>query len=152
MANLTRAWRWERFAPDLGDNLSLPEGERLYLEVASGLSGEQLAAFHATLRDMKIAGESVAEVVAAWAGVFSPVVRLVGEHTIEGRDVKSLGDYLRLLAESNGVYNLTEMVSIVTEFNSVSGTSALFSRRHSGGVLSTRAQSAVKAEARPAAH
>lgn len=149
MANLTRAWRWERFAPDLGDNLSLPEGDRLYLEVASGLTAARLAEFHAALRDVK--SDAADTLDPSWLACFEPVVRLVGEHTIDGKPVKTLAEYLQLVVSTTGVYNLSELVAVVNEYNSVSGTSALFSRRHSGGLLSTRAQSAVKAEARPAA-
>lgn len=45
MPNLTRTYRWERFEPHLGDNLELPPERRFYLEVASGLTKEQLEAF-----------------------------------------------------------------------------------------------------------
>ncbi len=43
--DFTRLWHWQRFEPNLGDNLEVPEPARLYLEVAVGLTKVELTAF-----------------------------------------------------------------------------------------------------------
>lgn len=142
MANLTRTYRWERFAPDIGDNLELPEGERLELEVASGLTGEQLAAHLDALRT-STADVEPAALPEAFSKVLSPYVRLVGSHTIDGRPVTTLQEYLGVVMSMAGIYNVRELASVVSQFNSVEGTSELFSKRRSGGSRTTRAPSAA---------
>ena len=50
MADLKRTHRWERYAPDIGDNREQPDGQRLELEVASSLTHEQFAEWESALR------------------------------------------------------------------------------------------------------
>lgn len=151
MANLTRTWRWETFEPDFGDNLSLPEGQRLQFEIASGISPAQFRAVgDAIASASKVApGEDEKAITQRWADALAPVVRLVppplGQlHTVEGRTIASMSDYVAVLMEQAGIYNLKELTEAVREFNSVEGTSRLFSQRRSGGSSTIRAQTAVK--------
>ena len=146
MTTLTRAWRWEAYDPDIGDNRAFPEKDRLFLEIASGLSAAQLK----QMSDSITAADQTQEPAKAWAAAFAPFVRLVGEHTIDGRQVRTLEEYIAVVADMAGVYNLRELYSAVMDFNSVRGTQQLFSQRHSGGLLSTRARSAEKVDARMA--
>lgn len=144
MTTLTRAWRWERFAPDIGENLSLPEADRLHLLVASGLSAARLQQHRDAYDDAASDSSSSAALVAGFSRVFDGLVRVDGTHTIDGKKVETLEQYLEVVVESSGVYNLSELGRVVVEFNSVQGTQQLFWRRHAGGLLSTRAQNAVK--------
>ena len=144
MANLTRAYRWERFAPDIGDNLSLPEGQRLELEVASGLTGEQLRAHRDAITGaFESARETPEKLPELLAAALSPVVRLVGSHTVDGKPVTTLAEYLGVVFSLSGVYNLREVTQTVLDFNSIEGTSRLFFARHSGGSPTTSARSAA---------
>lgn len=180
MPNLTRTYRWERFEPHLGDNLELPPERRFYLEVASGLTKEQLAKFeldaktkiltdeavakHAPekerLLELEKAGAPAAEIaegLARWVDdvdrsitdclvehfikVLEPVVRLGAEPlTVDGRAITTLAEYLRLITEVRGRYNLTELSSMVHWYNSREGSAELFYERLSGGGASTLAR------------
>lgn len=151
MANLTRTWRWETFEPDFGDNLSLPEGQRLQLEIASGISPAQYRAFGESIQEAAKARDGDSEEVIAkrWADVFSPVVRMVSPppgqlHTVEGKTISTLADYIAVLLTMTGIYNLHELTDALRNFNSVEGTSRLFYRRQSGGTSTTRGQTVVK--------
>lgn len=144
MANLTRTFRWERFTPDIGDNLELSEGQRLELEVASGLTGAQLAAHSAALTAaFEGAREAPETLPGRLAEAFAPYVRVVGTHTVDGQPVASLADYLTVVAGLSGVFNLSELAAAVRRYNSVEGTAELFSARRSGGSRTTRGQSAA---------
>jgi len=144
MADLKRTYRWERYTPDLGDNREQPEGQRLELDVASALTGEQLAQYDAAVRDaFEAAKQTPVELPALLAAAFAPYVRLVGSHTVEGKPVTNLGEYLGVVTSLSGVYNLRELAQVVRDFNSVGGTGELFSQRHSGGLRTTRAGSAA---------
>ncbi len=152
MANLTRSWRWETFHPDIGENLDLPPGERLTLRIASALPGERLEQMRAEYGEALVAGiENADAMAAAFAKVFEGLVEVVGAHSIDGKPVETLAQYLGVVARAGGIYGLTELVSAVGEFNSIQGTHRLFFERHSGGLLSTRAQTAAKAASPKAA-
>jgi hypothetical protein len=146
MADLKRTHRWERYAPDIGDNREQPDGQRLELEVASSLTHEQFAGFESALRacldEAKADTGSLTERLAA---VFAPYVRLVGVHTIDGKPVTNLAEYVAVVSTLCGVYNLKELTQAVRDFNSSEGTSELFSVRHSGGLRTTRGQSVAPA-------
>lgn len=146
MANLTRRTRWAPYAPNLGDNLELPEAERLTLEVATGLTKQQLLDFSAATRELKWGdGEAL---LANFTALLEPYVRVVGEHTIEGMPVKTLAELLALVVESPSAasYFLMEAMGQLMEANSISGGLRLFSLRRSGGGAITAGQSAAKTE------
>lgn len=144
MANLTRSWRWETFHPDIGENLDLPPKDRLALRIASALPGERLERMRTEYGAALVSGvEDHAQVAAAFARVFGELVEVVGVHTIDGAEVRTLEQYLAVVVRACGIYGLTELVTAVGEFNSIAGTHRLFSERHSGGLLSTRAQTAA---------
>lgn len=146
MATLTRRTRWEPYAPNLGDNLELPEAERLTLEVATGLTKQQLLDLGAATRELKWGdGETL---LTNFVNLLGPYVRVVGTHTIEGKPVTTLAELLALVVESPSAssYFLLEVTGQLMEANSVSGGLRLFSLRRSGGGATTAAQSAAKTE------
>lgn len=144
MANLTRSWRWETFHPDIGENLSLPEGERLALRISSGLPAERIERMRAEYVAALSGSLDEAAVLANVCKVFEGIIEVVGDNTIDGQPVATLEQYLGVVLKASGIYSLTELVTAVAEFNSIPGTQRLFSQRHSGGLLSTRARNAVK--------
>ena len=75
MTTLTRAWR-EAYDPDIGNNRAFPEKDRLFLEIASGLSAAQLK----QMSDSITAADQARSPRKAWAAAFAPFVRLVGAH------------------------------------------------------------------------
>ena len=143
MANLSRSFRWEKYTPDIGDNLEQPDGARLELEVASGLSAERVAEYRAAMQGVASGPGFVESLLAA----LTPYVRLVGTHTIEGKPVTNLAEFVAVVGGMSGVYNVRELVNLVGDYNSAEGTSELFSKRHSGGLRITSAMSAATATA-----
>lgn len=149
MASLSRVWRWEKWAPDIGENLSLPDAEQLKLEVASGMTPAEFGEWTERLRELgaRVEGLSdMAPIRAAYLEVLSPYVRVVGEHEIAGKPVTNLGEYLAVVMEAIGAAPLHELFSAVRELNSVEGVQALFSARRAGGMATTRARPAAEKE------
>lgn len=147
MADITRTYRWEKFAPDLGNNLELEEAKRFYLEIASGLPPARLVQFEEDIGKAAKA-ENVAESAALYTAAMNGLVRVVGENTIAGTPVNTIKDYVALLIgtpeTSVDLFNLIEVTVALREFNSLTGQARLFWRRHSGGLLSTPGQSVAK--------
>jgi len=172
MATLSRRYTFKRWAPDLGENRSLPESERLWLEVAAGLTAKQMsecraAAARVAAVDVErpdTASLSAADAEAAWrvaldahtakvrdvlAEALGEYVRIVGgPHTVDGRPVATLADYIGLVQESEdmGVAQLLDLRATLEAHNSISGGDELFSLRRSGGRASTGGPSVVKDE------
>lgn len=158
MADLKRTFHWERFAPNFGDNLELPEAERISLDLATGLSTLDLAAFHGALEKVQklappqavvtLEGEAppTLEVVIErvirpramlLAEAWAPFVRLVGQHSVNGKPLAGLGDYLFFALSQAGIYNVFEILKAVDRLNTLGGTKELFSDAASGGSSST---------------
>ncbi len=77
----------------------------------------------------------VARLAIAWA----PFVRLgPGSHSLNGKPLANLADYLGFINSQAGRYNLLELVEELQRLNSVEGTRALFSDAAAGGNTSTR--------------
>lgn len=171
MANLSRRWSWKKWAPDIGENRELPGGPVLFLELATGLTGAQMRelgealgkarevkyvppqareatetepAWKPTAADYAAAFRSfLGEFRAVFVGALNPYVRLYqGPHTIDGQQVATLDDYLKLAEEGSdmGVHARTELEFAINRFNSVEGPDELFSLRSSGGERSTDPQ------------
>lgn len=140
MANLSRM-RWERYVPDLGANRSLPEAERLELEVSSGLSAAQLDEAREALN---LKGLKPTEWPPIIESVLGKYVRLKGSHTIDGAQVTNLRQYLDAVACFADGYPLLEMMRVVFEANDFGGRDELFSARRSGGWVSTRLRVAAE--------
>lgn len=146
MANLTRRFRWKKWAPDLGENRELPEPV-LYLELATDLTAAQLEEVGERLTRK---GETVAtmdELRAAMRARFvealGPYVRVHGgPHTVDGQPLATFEDYVALVqqAAGAGAAQLRELQAAVLAFNSISGPDELFSLRSSGGARSTGGQ------------
>ena len=143
MANLDSAHTWRRFAPDIGANLELPEGEQLLLEVASGITFTQLREVDSVVRGGLPEEEKIS--------VLSKYVRIVGgPHTIGGETVATLADYWRVVCLRPGLYSATELLTALGHFNSVSEAQAHFSERRSGGTAFTPPRSAAKKDEKTA--
>lgn len=170
MANLTRKWTWKKWAPDLGENR---EGETplLFLELATGLTPAQMQEIATGLqraRELRpvtpdlVGMEPAAAIEAIRASTkafladlrkvmvdaLGPYVRVHGgPHTVDGKPLATLADYLELVEDSGdlGVNARAELESALSRFNSIEGPDELFSLRRSGGARSTDARSTVKA-------
>jgi hypothetical protein len=53
MATLTRRHTWKKWAPDIGENRELEGGPVLFLELATGLTAEQLTTTGEKLRELR---------------------------------------------------------------------------------------------------
>lgn len=177
MVSLSRKWSWKRWAPDLGENRELEADKRLYLELATGLTAEQLdevkekqgavrtvsftqpdlagldeAARHEALA--KAAAQYHLEVRAVLVSALGPYVRVAGgPHVVDSQPLATLEDYFALVQgmADAGVRALGDLTAALRRFNSIEGPDELFSRRPSGGARTTGAQSAEKADETTAA-
>lgn len=170
MADLSILHRWERFAPDIGNNRQLPEADRLWLEVKSSMTRAELIAFNQRLADLhrergalvekqlkaleRNDGTAAAQadfeanlealVVAGYTAALSEVARVVGRNTLGGAPCNTLEEYLAAVHQLADGFNVLELVAAVKDANSVGGSTQLFSGRRSGGWAGTRAQSAAE--------
>lgn len=166
MANLGLK-KWVRYVPDIGDNREQPEP--LELEVCAGLTRAELAAWRDAVAKAKeplvadaqrLADDMKAERIAvdaafaeldaatkksnaAIASVLGQYVRLVGKHTINGKDVGSLAEYAEAISELAGGDATRELLVVVPRLNTMSEEDAVFYERLSGGLASTPRRSAA---------
>ncbi len=165
MANFEKAFHFERFVPNLGNNLELSPSDQLALLLATGLTKMDMAtfgkgmktAFKAPIVELVTPPELPAEEAVEaklsalydqradlLAGCWGPYAKLErAGHSIEGRPVSTLRDYIRALIEQPGFYALIEMASEVRRLNSVEGTNELFSDALSGGSFGTGGRSSA---------
>ncbi len=160
MANFERLFHFEKFVPNLGNNRELLT-DQLTLDLAVGLTKVQLRAF---ARGPKEANEAPAGSLSVdeaqlqgsalelarirlqneafktkLAELWGPYVKMgPGNHSVEGVPITSLRDYLSLVVDQPGIFNLIELREEVMRLNSVEGTRALFSDAPAGGSTSTR--------------
>ena len=172
MADFGALSRWEKFAPDIGDNRQRPAGERLWLEIKSSMTRLELIAFERALKDTQTARRERAEAYVAalravkdggpppdadayqadmesamltgYLAALSPACRLVGTHTLGGSPVATLAEYVAAVATLSDGYNLLELPAAVKDANSVGGATQLFSERRSGGWAGTPAPSSAE--------
>lgn len=148
MATLKSRIRWKKWAPDLGENRTLPEGPALYLELATDLTAQQLDEVGERLtakgEPVRTREELVAGMRARFGEALGPYVRVHGgPHTVDGQPLATLDDYLALVTQSAGcgASQLRELHAALVAFNSVTGPDELFSLPRSGGVRTTGARS-----------
>jgi hypothetical protein len=144
MATLTRRWSWKKWAPDIGENRELEGGPVLFLELAAGLTAEQLEGVFAAIRT----ADTVDGVRAAMAEALTPYVRVFeGPHAVDGQPLATFGDYVALVSTmaDRGLGALRDLSAALTSFNSLAGPDELFSLRSSGGARSTGDQRPAKA-------
>lgn len=167
MPSFENAWRWERLEPELGGNRQLPEHERFYLLVASGLTKVELQRLYESLGETTKAQAVVVTVegtppetleqrqdryAAEIGALLGPVVKLGKEPLkVDGKPVASITDYLVLAVRQVGQPLLTELLTAIRTANSWEGSRALFSERHSGGFTFTGDPSAEATEGQTAA-
>ena len=167
MADIDGLHRWERFAPDVGDNRQRPETGRLWLEIKSSATRLELLAFERALKELhRLRAAKVKEylatahsetataeaftndleaiVLAGYAAALEPMARLVGKHTLSGAPVATLAEYVAAISALSDGYNVLELVAAVKEANSVGGSTELFSGRRSGGWVGTLAPSSAE--------
>lgn len=156
------SFHWERFEPDIGENLKLEPAKRLYLELACGLTKMQLRRFVRKLdftditvdseEALKIATETKEPIDEVFerlqrgkaadkmAEEWRQFIRIgPGDHTLEDQPL-TLRGYLFIALQQRGWFNISELVKAMVDLNSVTGTKALFSERLFGGNFSTPAQ------------
>lgn len=131
--------RWERYAPDIGNNRELPDGERLELEVRTRLSRDELVDWSRRVQGVVGGGDNAATVK-----VLEECVRLVGTHRIDDKPVTTLLEYYEIITSLLDVSHFKELLAVVTKLNTFSGDDAVFSERLSGGMASTLRRSAAK--------
>lgn len=151
MPSFDHAWRWVRLEPELGDNRKLPEAKRFFLEVAAGLTKDQMQALFEGLAEKtktrNVEGKEMEDIfreyAADLAAAFGPFVRMGSEPLrINGAEVKTLADYFGVGVRQKAQPIITELFAAVRTANSVEGTRELFSGRHSGGFTFTGEPSA----------
>jgi hypothetical protein len=164
---LKRRHTFKRWAPDIGENRESDE-PLFFLEVAVGLTAEQVAATLEALRapipalpelDESLSDEALMVALKQrtqqnkdairhrFATALGPYVRVhAGPHTIDGLHVATLDDYLALVqgCADFGSWALKELVAAFRSFNSFTGPDELFSLRRSGSSASTGSPSVVK--------
>jgi len=161
MANFERLFHWESFTPNLGNNRELL-ADQLTLEIAVGMTKVELVSFlkgpvtaRGPIEAAVVGDEAAAEVktkqnddayVARLAEAWAPFVRLgPGNHSVNGKPLTGLTDYLGTVLEQPGIFNFIELQQEVTRLNSVEGTRALFSAPPAGGFISTVPKSSAPA-------
>lgn len=129
MANLKRRFTFKRWAPDIGENREVPEGERLYLELAVGLTDQQLRDAMRALQTPPVEPPEAAELqkrveaadsegaklavlqelealtirlsIAHFDAALGAFVRVHGgPHTVDGKPLATFGDYVTLVTDS----------------------------------------------------
>lgn len=158
MANLKRRHAFKRWAPDIGENRDLPE-PALWFDLATGLSAEQLAGIRERMAkpvtppeegtpEQRLEGLKTA-LRARYLSAFGDFVRVQGgPHSIEGRPLVTLEDYLCIVETQAdfGQLAVKDLFSALLSFNNFGGGDELFLQRLSGGSASTGPQSAAKVE------
>ena len=168
MADLKRTYAFRRWAPDIGENrdaLSAWEksGEKgpcpgIYLELATGLTPEQLGAISVRMSvplPATVEGDELLATVKdglrlRYLEAFCrDYVRVVdAPHSVAGKELSTPEDYLRIVEEQAdfGKLAVTDLLGALVRFNSFTGPDELFLQRRSGGSASTGGRSVVKAE------
>lgn len=81
---------------------------------------------------------------AGLAKVWADYVKLErGGHTIDGRAVGTLEQYLQVIVRQNGLFNFVEIGKAFRQYNSAEGAFRLFSNALSGGSTGTDSQSSA---------
>lgn len=158
--DLKRRHAFKRWAPDIGENRDLPGGPGLWFELATGLSAEQLSAIRERMARPVADSTDAAPAVrleALKTGIrtryleaFGEYVRIVdGPHSIAGKPLATLEDYLRIVEEQADMGQLAvkDLFAALLSFNTFGGGDELFLRRRSGGLASTARPSVVMAPA-----
>ena len=172
MSNLSRRWTWKRWAPDIGENRELEGGPVLFLELATGLTSKQMVDLGAELvkvREVKYSAPEIPEgasvevltelyegakakylgdLRAAFGAALKPYVRVCGgPHTVDGEQLATLDDYLRIIESAGdlGTAARLDLEAALGSFNGLSGADELFLPRSSGGARSTDARRTAKA-------
>lgn len=141
MANLQTLQQWRAFAPDIGNNLELPAGEQFLLEVAVGLSFQELAEYQTSLKSTPPG--DLPEILTKYVRVIG------GPHTLAREPISSVADLWALLMK-HAAPAIFEITTAVPHFNSVPETRALFFERRSGGSAFTPPRSAAKKDEKTA--
>lgn len=154
MANLKRRHVFRRWAPDIGENRELEDGPALWLDIATGLTAQQLNDARTRFAESQgaTAGLDSEQAIkdalrAGFVEAFGAYVRVVdGPHLVDGIEMKDLNDYVSIIQGQRdyGQLALKDLVAALDRFNSFKGPDELFSPRRSGGLASTGAQSVVK--------
>lgn len=137
-----RAWKWERFVPDIGDNRA--QERPFFFRIKSGISKVEFRDFLQRVTQMKTGGENALETIMA---VFTDLVELGDEPlSINGVEVKTLSEYFERISENLNAQPYFELLGAVKDFNSLEGTRSLFFERLSGGTASTVTPATARAE------
>jgi hypothetical protein len=111
--------------------------------VPEGASIEEITALYETAK-----ASYLGNLRAAFGAALKPYVRVHdGPHTVDGEQLATLDDYLKLVEQMGdlGVRARLELETALVRFNSIEGPDELFSLRSSGGARSTGAQRTARA-------
>lgn len=167
MATLSRKFRFEAWAPNIGENLELAPASRLYLGLAVGLTAEQISEARAKLREaITLPDQPETEdeterkiwldaVFLKWRtrhidAIGAYVKVNDGPHVIDGVSVATLDDFLKLLQSTTdfGQTFIREVFDALWLANTADGHREVFSQRPSGGVATTPNSTAPKTDAK----
>lgn len=143
MANLNGVTRWQKYVPNIGENLSLERP--FYVEVLVGITKAQLRQVEEAQKSMPPPPEGATEEQLLEADlshldkVLSPFVRMGAESLHVGdRHIRTLHELLKLYSEmADGQHAMLELSAAVAWFNSAGGRTQDFYARLSGGSAST---------------
>lgn len=124
--------QWERYYPDIGNNRSLPPGERVWLEVERGLSTRVREGFTKQLTEVFATAEA--------EGFFHRLTAVLSEHLRfgseplrhEGGEVTTLEGYVELVFDLGNQRYTDDLLSLVRRANSFGKQDADFFERPSG--------------------
>lgn len=171
-----RSFHYEVFVPNLGSNRKLPADQQLRLLLATGVTKKDLRIFEKAGQTaihprevtalalersektddanaaLEAFGEALleatydlhAEKVAKIWGDYIQLER--GGHTIDGRAVGTLEQYLAVIVRQPGLFNFIEIGKAFRTYNSAEGTFALFSNALSGGFTGMASPSSANDE------
>lgn len=175
MPSLSRI-TWHRFEPRIGNNTELPVEQRFFLEVARGLTKEQLKAFGEAffrqpesdgLTDEQVAALSNDEQAKRTEALKAAETRAHDERVaelkrwvrfgsqtlvVDGQVIENVGAYLDFFDAQANRFEWLELARELYRVNSITGNEELFSARPSGGSSSTADQSTARGAIQKAVH
>jgi len=122
-------WHWEEYAPAIGNNKSLPPGERFTLRVKAGITKARFA---------KLLDDAKASTPEQWHEALRDLVEMgPAKLTVDGSPVDTLLDFLKLAEEQRNGELLKELLGAIVWHNSIQGARSFTYGPLSGGRAGT---------------
>jgi hypothetical protein len=133
MANLSLKTKI-KYVPSLPGNKEL--SEPLSFSVTAGLSVMENRRWRDLLQAINFDGTD-GEIVSGLNSAFEGIAEINGSHTIDEKQIKSVGDYLVLVGLQPGAPLMTELMEFISYHNSAGGLKEVFCVRSFGGTPTT---------------